>query len=256
MSVAPTSSDSSVRVTVGRPVARVRICDRAERNRITPRLCAELPAALREAAAHPATRAVLLSGEPEVFCAGGTQDELLGFHQGRSVLEAEECITAPLNCPVPVVAAIRGHAIGGGLLLGLYADLAVLSERSVYAANFMAYGFTPGVGATALLPARFGAVLGTEMLLTGRSFRGAELRRRGVPYQVVAHDLVESAARELAVRTARAPLPSLRLLKQHLSTRLRSATDEVLGPELRMQAVTFALPEVAARITQAYRPPD
>ncbi|OKI02263.1 hypothetical protein A6A06_14490 [Streptomyces sp. CB02923] len=255
MSVDPADDDSPVRVTVGRPVARVAICDPAERNRITPRLCARLPAALHEAAAHPATRVVLLSGEPAVFCAGGTQDELLGFHAGRSTLDAEECITAPLDCPAPVVAAIRGHAIGGGLLLGLYADLAVLSERSVYAANFMAYGFTPGVGATALLPARLGAVLGTEMLLTGCSYRGADLRQRGVPYRVVAHDLVESTARELAARTARAPRTSLRLLKRHLRTRLRRATDEVLGPELRMQAATFALPEVAARITQAYPPP-
>ena len=255
MPVDPAADDSPVRLSVGGAVARVRICDPVERNRITPRLCAALPAALRDAAAHPATRVVLLGGEPDVFCAGGSQDELLGFHQGRSTLDAEECITAPLNCPVPVVAAIRGHAIGGGLLLGLYADLAVWSERSVYAANFMAYGFTPGVGATALLPARLGAVLGTEMLLTGRSYRGRELRQRGVPYRIVAHDLVESTARELATRTARAPQRSLRLLKGHLRADLRRATDEVLGPELRMQAVTFALPEVATRITDSYPPP-
>ena len=53
-----------------------------------------------------------------------------------------------LDCKIPTIAAMQGHALGGGLAFGCYADLIILAEECFYSANFMNHGFTPGMGAT------------------------------------------------------------------------------------------------------------
>lgn len=69
---------------------------------------------------------------------------------------------------IPVISAIQGHASGGGMLFGLYADVVLLAEEGVYSATFTKYGFTPGMGATYILPERFGKLLANEMMLTAK----------------------------------------------------------------------------------------
>ena len=91
-----------------------------------------------------------------------------------------------LRCGRPVVTALQGHAAGGGLAFGLFGDVVVIVREGEYRANFLQYGFTPGVGATYVLERRFGAALATEMMLTGRALTGTELARRGADVNVVA----------------------------------------------------------------------
>ena len=90
----------------------------------------------------------------------------------------------PLDCKIPVIAAMQGHAIGGGFSLGLFADFVLLSRESIYTASFMKYGFTPGFGSTYIFPKKLGTVLGSEMLLTARKYRGEELKKRGASFEV------------------------------------------------------------------------
>lgn len=153
------------------PVAVVRMADHEGRNTFGPALSHGLADAVDRAVAEERTRVLVVEGMPELFCAGGSQRELVHFARGDGSFDTDDFFRVFARCPLPVVAAVQGHAIGGGLVLALYADLAVFSERSVYAANFMRYGFTPGMGATHLLPARFGHQLGTEMLYTARNHR-------------------------------------------------------------------------------------
>jgi polyketide biosynthesis enoyl-CoA hydratase PksI len=233
-------------------VAVVTMADRVGRNTFGVGLTGGLVRAVGAAAADPNARVVLVEGLPELFCAGGSREELLGFAGGTGSFATDDFFRAFARCPLPVVAAVQGHALGGGLALALYADLVVLSERSVYAATFMRYGFTPGMGATYLLPARFGRSLGTEMLYTARNYRGAELRDRGVPVPVVAHADVPATARALATAMAVAPRPSLELLKGQLARPLLDRTDAAIADESAMHRVSFVLPEVRARITTAY----
>jgi polyketide biosynthesis enoyl-CoA hydratase PksI len=233
------------------PVAVVTMADEARRNTFGPELSEGLVSTVDRAVADPRTRVLLVEGMPELFCAGGSQSELLNFAQGNGTFDTDDFFRVFARCPLPVVAAAQGHAIGGGLVLALYADLLVLSERSVYAANFMRYGFTPGMGATHLLPAKFG-LLGTEMLYSGRNYRGAELRERGVPARVVKHADVPVVGRELAQTVAQAPRASLELLKKELAAPLIERTDPVIAREVEMHRVSFHLPEVTERITAAY----
>ncbi|GGQ76210.1 polyketide synthase [Couchioplanes azureus] len=233
-------------------VAVVTMADRGNRNTFGAALCAQLVRAVEAAAAGPQARVVLVEGLPELFCGGGSRDELLRFARGDGTFDTDDFFRVFARCPLPVVAAVQGHAIGGGLVLALYADLVVLSERSLYTTNFMRYGFTPGMGATHVVPARFGAALGQEMLWTARGYRGAELRARGVPLPVVRHDAVPGHARDLAAAVAEAPRSSLELLKRELADPLLERTGRAIDREVAMHRISFRLPEVHDRIAAAY----
>ncbi len=175
-------AESVVRLSWEGAVAVVTMDDPGGRNTFSSGLTSGLVDSVESAVADPRTRAVLVEGRPELFCAGGTQRELINFAQGNGSFDTDDFFRVFARCPLPVIASVQGHAIGGGLVLALYADFAVFSERSLYAANFMRYGFTPGMGATHLFPTRFGRELGTEMLFSARNYRGAELRERALRY--------------------------------------------------------------------------
>src|SRR5690606_32652185 len=97
-------------------------------------------------------KVVVLHGYDNYFCCGGTKEELLGIHEGRIAFSDRPFYELPLRCELPVIAAMQGHALGGGLVLGCYADIMVLAEECMYGAVFMKYGFTPGMGGTFILP--------------------------------------------------------------------------------------------------------
>ncbi|MEU1852700.1 polyketide synthase [Streptomyces sp. NPDC019990] len=229
------------------PVATVRLCDEAGSNRFTPELRAGLIAALRAAGADPAVRAVVLEGAPGVFSAGGTTERMLGTHEQR-VVELWEMMRAIADCPVPVIAAVQGHALGGGLLLALYCDVAVLSERSRYAMNFLAFGFTSILGASHLVPAAFGRPLGTEMLYTSRSYTGRELRDRGAGVKITAPGSVAVEAHRMALQAAQAPRPALELMKSQLVRTLLADAEAALEREIPDHEETVRGEEARRRI--------
>src|SRR5262249_27828427 len=137
---------------------------------------------LEEARQLPELRVLVLLGGDTWFNKGASRESLLA--PGGALALAPAYSTLPrqlLEFPVPVIAAMKGHAVGGGLVGGLWCDAFVLAEESLYGANFMALGFTPGMGATAVVPEVFGAELGREMLYGGALKKGRELWPRAVP---------------------------------------------------------------------------
>lgn len=229
------------------PVATVALRDPANRNRLTPAVRAGLAAAMAEAADDPAVRAVVLTGLPDVFCAGAAADQMLGAHEERTGA-VWELLRAVLACPLPVVAAAAGHALGGGLLLALCGDVTVLGDTSRYAANFLTFGFTPVLGATHLLPAAFGPALGAEMLYTGRSYRGRELAERGAGVVVTGHDRVAAEAGRIATRIAQAPRDALVRTKALVAGPRRERVAEAHRRELADHEQTIRSPEARRRI--------
>lgn len=216
-----------VSVAVEGRVAVVTMADAVSGNAISPGLAEGLLATLADAADDSRVHVVVVAGLPDRFSCGASREYLTAVER----VDVEPFVRAFLHCPVPVVAAVRGHAVGGGLVQGLYADLPILSERSVYAANFLRFGLAPGYGTTWVLPHRLGSVLGTELLLTARGYRGAELRDRGAPVRIVRHDEVEPLALAEAERIAQAPRDALRLLKSQLAARTRAASDATAAVE-------------------------
>ncbi|MGW1007357.1 enoyl-CoA hydratase-related protein [Streptomyces sp. NPDC002520] len=244
-----TNTTPVVRLSVAGPVAVIRLDDHTHRNRITPALRSGLAAALAAAEADTGVRAVVIEGSEEVFCAGAERAELMA---GGWSPELDAFMRAPVRFPLPVVAAVRGNALGGGLLFALYADIVVVGETTKLSANFLDYGLTPCGGSTHLLPLRLGGVLGPEMLLSGRPYTGRELARRGCGLTVVGCDRVNDRARKAAERVARAPRDALIRFKRQLAGPLIADTDVALGRELDDHRATVSAPETQRRLTALY----
>ncbi|OKI48960.1 polyketide synthase [Micromonospora sp. CB01531] len=243
-----------VHVSIDEYVGIIQMRDVEGRNVLHAPLRNGIIQAVAAVVAHPDTRVVLVTGCGNVFCTGAPQALLRG-DQEMPFDEYEPFARAFLHCPLPVVAAMQGHAIGGGLVMGLYADVPVLSERSVYAANFLQYAVAPYVGTTHLLPLRMGSALGTEMILTARGYHGAELRDRGANVRVVPHDQVWPTATDIAQRIAQAPRHALTLVKQQLAASMLADTDTAMSRELEPHQTSWNHAEVRQRAAAHYGPP-
>jgi 2-(1,2-epoxy-1,2-dihydrophenyl)acetyl-CoA isomerase len=129
---------------------------------------------------------------------------------------------------LPVVAAVQGAAVGGGLGVALSADFRVASPDSRFSANFARLGIHHGLGITVTLPLVVGAQRALELLYTGVRLRGADAYRIGLCDQLVASDRLREGALALAVEiAASAPLAirSIRhTMRGDLAGRIREAT--------------------------------
>ncbi|MEU2995011.1 enoyl-CoA hydratase-related protein [Streptomyces sp. NPDC001758] len=225
-----TGSAVDPRIGVAREGALICISMRGgvQHNQLDESSCAALTDAFATAADDPEARVVLLKGTPEFFCSGAAPELMLGDGNDRAD-QWGRLLLAVLDCPLPTVAAAQGRALGGGLLLALSCDVKVLSHNSRYAANFLVHGFTPIGGS--LVPAAMGPTLGSEMLYTGRTYRGRELAERGAGVLVVPHEDVDREASRNAARIAQAPRNSLELMKQQLSSGIREQVKGALAAE-------------------------
>jgi len=233
-------------------IAVVAMEDRESRNTFSPGLIAGLQQAFDAIARDPAAKVVVLHGYDNYFCCGGTKEELVAIHEGTMRFSDEPFYDLPLRCELPVIAAMQGHALGGGLVLGCYADMMVLAEESMYGAVFMKYGFTPGMGGTYIVPERFGSLLGNELLFTARNYFGRDLLARGIPARVVRKAEVIAVALALAEDLADKPRLALVELKRHLAERIRRDMPPIIRAELAMHEVTFGQSEVRDRIDRFF----
>src|SRR5262245_19981353 len=144
-----------------------------------------------------------------------------------------------MACSVPVVAAMQGHAIGGGWTLGMFADLCVFSAESRYISPYMQYGFTPGAGSTLIFPSTLGSDLARETLFAAVEHSGSELRAKGLPHTCIPRDEVLPHALALAdAIAARAPA-DVRALKRYFAAPGLAAIEDTYERELAMHAQSF-----------------
>jgi polyketide biosynthesis enoyl-CoA hydratase PksI len=233
-------------------IAVVALEDRESSNTFSTAFIDGLMRAFERIRASNSLKAVVVHGYDSYFCCGGTREELVAIQEGQLEFAALPFYDILLQCELPVIAAMQGHAVGGGLVLGCYADMVVLAEESLYGAVFMKYGFTPGMGGTYIIPRQFGKLLGAEMLFTARNYYGHELRARGIPARVVKRAEVIPAAVAMARTLADKPRLALTELKKALAEPVRQALPRVVETELAMHRVTFAQPEVRARINARF----
>jgi polyketide biosynthesis enoyl-CoA hydratase PksI len=237
---------------LGEATALLVIDDVENGNRLSERLCDEFTGALADLAKDPALRVLILSGTPKVFCAGATLESLRRIAGGEVDVKDLTIARRILEFPVPVVGAIEGHAVGGGLLMAACCDITVASETSRYGLNFTDLGFTPGMGATALLPALVGPQFAAEMMMTAKFYKGRELKHRGLFTHIVPAAEVMPLALDLAARIAAKPRHVLEMLKETLSLPRRGALDSAIARESLMHRICFSRPETAALIEDSY----
>jgi enoyl-CoA hydratase len=196
-------------VHVSRPasgVARMEI-DNPPMNALGPAMCQTLAAAFAAANADTAVRAVVLTGRGAAFCAGADLKGGGGEPQGKAAgvgAGFAGAIAAVAGSRAPVIAAINGHCMGGGLELALCCDVRVAATR----ASFVAAGVNMGLMASAWrLPRLIGVARAKAMLLTGAPHDAATAERWGLVTALHAPEALADAALALAARIAsRAPL--------------------------------------------------
>lgn len=233
---------------MGEGIIQIKMQDKVSKNTFSTELIAGLSDAFKSIRTHSEYKVVILTGYDTYFASGGTQDQLFALSDGKAKFTESDLYSMALNCPIPVISAMQGHGIGGGFAMGLFADFVILSRESVYTTNFMKYGFTPGMGATFILPQKLGISLAEEMLLTAKSYRGEELQMRGIPFPVVPRERVLEYALELAQTLAEKPRVALVALKDHLVAHLREGLPKVIEQEVVMHEKTFSQPGVKDRI--------
>ncbi len=233
-------------------IAIVKIEEREYQNTFTHRLITGLINSFEKINQDPNIKVVIIHGYDNYFCCGGTKDELIGILEGRIQFDDFQFYDLLLQCKVPVISAMQGHAVGAGLAFGCYADFIIMARECIYSAIFMKYGFTPGMGATFILPRKFGELVGTEMLMTARTYYGKDLEARGVQAKFVTKSEVIPTAMELALELTDKPLESLKLIKEKLTRDIRRLVPKTIEDELAMHKISFAQPEIRDRIENLF----
>jgi enoyl-CoA hydratase/carnithine racemase len=229
--------DGVAEITLNRP---------ENRNAMTPDVLAALAEAVARAGADPALRCVIVTGRGKSFCAGAdfrAEREKEDEGAWRAPHERAYRTYAPflslLELEVPTVAAMQGHAIGGGLGLGIVCDLRVANEGARYGANFVRLGLHPGIANTWLLPRLMGVPNAVELLLTGRLVDGADAARRGLVHYAVPEAEVLAKARALAAEVASAAPLAVRWTKRTLYEGLAWDPKSAARREAAVQSRSF-----------------
>ncbi|MEX2221075.1 MAG: enoyl-CoA hydratase-related protein [Candidatus Rokuibacteriota bacterium] len=154
----------------------------------------------------PTVRAVVFTGAgSKAFCVGGDLKEREGMTdetwRAQHVI-FETAAARVLHCPVPVIAAVEGFAMGGGCELAVLSDLVVCGETAVFAVPEVTRGIFPGIGGTQLLPRILGAPMAKEMIFTGRRVDAREAKAIGLVNHVVPAGQARVKALEIAATIA------------------------------------------------------
>lgn len=185
----------------------------------------ELSAALIGLDVDPAVRVVVLCAEGKSFCAGA---DLRGVdqHMLRRVYRAAQQLFTTRK---PIIAAIQGAAVGGGLGLAMAADFRVAGPRARLTANFARLGFHHGFGLTVTLPAAVGQQNALDLLYSGRNVNANEALALGLVDRVTEEDPRAAALEWAAEIAVSAPLSLVAIrstLRRELSSRVVAALDE------------------------------
>jgi enoyl-CoA hydratase len=198
----------------GEGVALLTLDDPARYNALTSELVEDLKGHLAAIRRDASVRVVILTGAGKGFCAGANMagdEDLSELRRSRGPVglvqtmqeSLAELMLALRELPQPVIAAVHGAAVGGGLALALACDLRVATDDAYFAAHFIRVGLSScDVGTSYTLPRIVGPTLAAELMLTGRRFAAEEAFRIGVLNRVVAADELLPAADELAAAIA------------------------------------------------------
>jgi enoyl-CoA hydratase/carnithine racemase len=227
-----------VRVEVADQIATIRL-DRPKMNALNAQVQGEIAEAAGQVSADPTVAAVILYGGERVFAAGADIKEMadLGYAEmaERSV-RLQASFSAVARIPKPVVAAVAGYALGGGLELALCADFRVLGESAKAGQPEILLGIIPGAGGTQRLPRLIGPSKAKDLIFSGRHVSAAEALSMGLADAVVPDAEVYSAARAMVARYAGGPAMALRAAKQAVDTGL----EVDLGTGLEIERLQFA----------------
>lgn len=151
----------------------------------------ELANAVREAQADPSCDAIVISGSGRMFCGGA---DIADFDRDPSECgKLRDLMAAVEQCPLPVVMALHGHVLGGGLELALAGHFRILAPDAVLGLPEVTLGLLPGAGGTQRLPRLIGASAALEMMLSGKSVSAVRAVELGLADELAEGDMIAAA---------------------------------------------------------------
>jgi enoyl-CoA hydratase len=210
------------------------------RNALSDRLLPNLSAALTEADLDQSIRCIVVAGSQKAFAAGGDV-EALRKHTPIEIYEGDrsrhwETIR---GLRTPMLAAISGYCLGGGLELALSADIAIASERSRFGLPETSLGLIPAAGGTQMLPRLVGRMLAMDMILSGRMLDAGEAERHGLISRVVGEADWLEATLTVAEVVASRPAVAQRLAKESVQAAYETGLDAGIAAERKAFGMAF-----------------
>ncbi|MBO3743182.1 enoyl-CoA hydratase/isomerase family protein [Actinoplanes flavus] len=240
------STDLSVTVDDGIAVIEMR---RPPANHFDEALIGRIVEAALELDHTPGCRVIVLASEGRHFCAGA---DFGGGEFARDHVDAAERLyrraVELFDVRTPIVAAVQGTAVGGGLGLACAADFRVADADTRFVANFARLGFHQGFGVSVTLPELIGRQAATDMLLTGRRVGGEEAFRLGLADRLAAPGRLRETAHRLAAEIAASAPLAVRSIRATLRGDLADRVRKALDHELAEQKIHWATRDSAEGI--------
>ena len=244
-------------------VARLVLNRPQMKNAMDDAMALEFASAVTELKNDAQTGVVVITGAADAFCAGGNlkmlqeqlqasaevnQDRLLRFY--RSFLSV-------LDLEIPVIAAIRGPAIGAGACLALACDIRLAAPSAKLGFTFIRLGINPGMGAEYLLTALVGPARAMELLMTGDVIHADRAAQLGLVNTIVKDEALDQEAMALAGRLGSMPALPLRVIKEQVRAASRQSLDDALVRASSFQGICCQSPQTTEGIQAVLekRPP-
>ena len=218
-------------------------------NPMSAELANALLQAIAAASLDRAVKCLVLAGTAAHFCVGADLKEVAKLRAVDAVLGGWLTdLDTIRRSPKPIVAAVRGHAVGGGFELALYCDLIVTADDARFALPETGIGVIAGQGGTQRLVSLCGRAIAADLILTGRELSGREAHAFGIAARVVPANSVVETAIEVAQAIAARSAPAITFAREVLF----EATEGPLRQSLRIERLLAALiletPEAQGRI--------
>lgn len=223
-------------------------------NAVNPRLAAEFPRAVQQAAADDDVRVVVVTGAGRGFCAGLDLSEPATPGSSRAdrldpYYWVGAWVHAVTGCEKPVIAALNGVAAGAGFGLALSCDLRVMSTNASCTAGYVRRGLSPDAGVSWFLPRLIGHARAADIMLTGRDVSADEALRIGLVSHCWDADLFAQQVAAYATQLAAGPPLAFALTKRLLLGSADASLDQQLREELTHIKSCFASADVREAMT-------
>lgn len=186
-----------------------------KKNALTGAMYTALTAGLTEANAEEGVGAIVILGQPGIFCAGNDIKDFIAFAMGggigQPILDFLRALVANAK---PLVAGVDGAAIGIGTTMILHCDYALASPRSVFATPFVDLGLVPEAASSLIVPHLMGNRLAFEMLAMGERFSAERAASTGILNRVVEAEMLEAETLKSAAAIAAKPREAVRLARK------------------------------------------
>lgn len=190
---------------------------------------------------NPDVKVIVLAGGAKAFCAGADLTEYVDATVPELMARRHDLLWGAIaQCRKPVIAAVRGHALGGGCELALHADLIVAGESARLGQPEVKVGIMPGGGATQRLTRIVGKHAALQMLLLGEPISAQQAKEWRLVADVVPDDLTETRAMEWAQTLCTLPAVALRLAKESVLAAMETPLSAGLEYERQAFQACFA----------------